>query len=172
MLKGFSVQQVLSGAGPANGVLFLNGSNVATASSGLTFNGTTLGTTGLSVSAVSGNTEIVHNVVGSGTAARTNYTRASVIQFYVGLGAWSGTDTYEIANNAGVMFSMDANKNGTIGAGAVATTATDGFLYIPTCAGVPTGVPTAKTGFAPIVVDTTNNRWYFYSGGAWQNAGP
>jgi hypothetical protein len=55
---------------------------------------------------------------------------------------------------------------------ALATTATNGFLYVPTCAGVPTGTPTAITGMAPIVVDTTNNRWYFYSGGAWRNAGP
>jgi len=58
------------------------------------------------------------------------------------------------------------------GSVALATTATNGFLYVPTCAGVPTGVPTAVSGMAPIVVDTTNNRWYFYSGGAWRNAGP
>jgi len=66
-------------------------------------------------------------------------------------------------------------SNGSIRAGAaaaLATTATDGFLYVPTCAGVPTGAPTAISGMAPIVVDTTNNRWYFYSGGAWRNAGP
>jgi hypothetical protein len=66
-------------------------------------------------------------------------------------------------------------SSGSIRAGAasaLATTATDGFLYVPTCAGVPTGTPTAVTGMAPIVVDTTNNRWYFYSGGAWRNAGP
>jgi hypothetical protein len=58
------------------------------------------------------------------------------------------------------------------GSVALATTATNGFLYVPTCAGVPTGTPTAITGMVPIVVDTTNNRWYFYSGGAWRNAGP
>lgn len=52
-------------------------------------------------------------------------------------------------------------------AGALTTTATDGFLYVPTCAGVPTGVPTTITGKSPIVVDTTNNRLYFYSGGSW-----
>jgi hypothetical protein len=66
-------------------------------------------------------------------------------------------------------------SDGNIVAGAsaaLATTATNGFLYVPTCAGVPTGTPTAITGMAPIVVDTTNNRWYFYSGGAWRNAGP
>ena len=33
-------------------------------------------------------------------------------------------------------------------------------------------VPTAKTGMAPIVVNTTNNKLYFYSGGAWRDAGP
>lgn len=55
---------------------------------------------------------------------------------------------------------------------ALATTATNGFLYVPTCAGTPTGVPTSITGMAPIVVNTTNNKLYFYSGGAWRDAGP
>ena len=55
---------------------------------------------------------------------------------------------------------------------ALATTATNGFLYVPTCAGTPTGTPTAITGMAPIVVDTANNKLYFYSGGAWRDAGP
>lgn len=50
---------------------------------------------------------------------------------------------------------------------SLATTATDGFLYLPSCAGVPTGVPTAITGKVPIVVDSTNNKAYIYSGGAW-----
>lgn len=55
---------------------------------------------------------------------------------------------------------------------ALATNATDGFVYIPTCSGTPTGAPTAVTGLAPLVVDTTNNKLYFYSGGAWRDAGP
>ena len=29
-----------------------------------------------------------------------------------------------------------------------------------------------KTGYAPIVINTTNNKLYFYSGGAWRDAGP
>ena len=58
------------------------------------------------------------------------------------------------------------------GSVALTTTATDGFLYVPTCAGTPTGTPTAITGMAPIVVDTTNNKLYFYSGGQWRDAGP
>ena len=63
------------------------------------------------------------------------------------------------------------NRLGAGGA-ALATTATTGFMYVPTCAGVPTGVPTAITGYAAIVVDSTDNRLYFYSSGAWRNAGP
>jgi hypothetical protein len=50
-------------------------------------------------------------------------------------------------------------------AGALATTATDGFLYIPTCAGPPTGVPTAKTGTVPIVYDSVGNKFYVGNGG-------
>ena len=68
--------------------------------------------------------------------------------------------------------SIDAAGNVVVNTAAVATTATNGFLYVPGCAGTPTGVPTAYTGRVPIVVDTTNNKLYFYSGGAWRDAGP
>ncbi len=68
---------------------------------------------------------------------------------------------------------ITANGSFAAGAqGALATTATNGFLYVPTCAGTPTGTPTAITGLAPIVINTTNNKLYFYSGGAWRDAGP
>jgi hypothetical protein len=67
---------------------------------------------------------------------------------------------------------IDNAGNVRVGTAALATTATNGFLYVPTCAGLPTGIPTAITGLAPIVVDSTNNKLYFYSGGAWRDAGP
>jgi hypothetical protein len=54
---------------------------------------------------------------------------------------------------------------------ALATNATDGFPYLPTCAGTPTGTPTAYTGTVPVVVDSTNQRLYAYSGGAWRKLG-
>jgi hypothetical protein len=62
---------------------------------------------------------------------------------------------------------IDSAGNVQVGTAALATTATNGFLYIPTCAGVPTGTPTTKTGLAPMVIDSTNNKMYIYSGGAW-----
>jgi hypothetical protein len=83
---------------------------------------------------------------------------------------YRSTDVTPTAGNA-ITFTqaMTLNAAGSLvlGAAAVATTATDGFLYIPGCAGTPTGTPTAQTGRVPLVVDTTNNKLYFYSGGSW-----
>lgn len=66
---------------------------------------------------------------------------------------------------------LDALGNIVLGSGALATTATDGYLYIPGMAGAPTGTPTAYTGRVPLTVDTTNSVAYFRSGGAWQRLG-
>lgn len=70
-------------------------------------------------------------------------------------------------SNGAVKLSTDVNNNVMIGNAALATTATDGYLYIPTCAGTPTGTPTAKTGLAPMIYDTTNNKFWIYNGSAW-----
>jgi hypothetical protein len=51
-----------------------------------------------------------------------------------------------------------------VGTAALATTATDGFLYIPSCAGTPTGVPTTATGRVAMIYDTTNDKFYIYNG--------
>jgi hypothetical protein len=67
---------------------------------------------------------------------------------------------------------IDNKGNVVVNTAAIATTATDGFLYVPSCAGTPTGTPTTYTGRVPLVVDTTNNKLYFYSTGAWRDAGP
>jgi hypothetical protein len=51
--------------------------------------------------------------------------------------------------------------------GASSTTMTDGFFYIPSVAGVPTGVPTSVSGYSPMYYDATNNYLYVYNG-AWK----
>lgn len=51
---------------------------------------------------------------------------------------------------------------------ALATNATNGFVYIRTCAGTPTGAPTAFTGHVAMVYDTTNNKLYCYNS-AWKS---
>lgn len=55
---------------------------------------------------------------------------------------------------------------------AGATNMTKGFIYVPAAAGTPTGTPVAVSGCAPLYVDTTANKLYFYSGGQWRDAGP
>jgi hypothetical protein len=57
-----------------------------------------------------------------------------------------------------------------IGSASLATNATTGFMYVPACAGTPTGVPTGTpAGMVPIVYDSTNNLFYAYSNGAWRH---
>lgn len=103
------------------------------------------------------------------------YMGANVAAGYNAIGSsFSGTGTLR-----GLFFLLGANPalyletTGSVVLGnkaALATSATDGFAYIPTSAGTPTGTPTSITGKSPIEVDTTNNKLYFYSGGAWQDA--
>lgn len=64
---------------------------------------------------------------------------------------------------------LRGNRSVIIGDGsaALATNATAGFLYVPSCAGTPTGVPVSETGVIPLVYDSTNGILYFYKGGAW-----
>jgi hypothetical protein len=67
---------------------------------------------------------------------------------------------------------VDAVGNVVMGTAALATTATDGFFYAPSCAGVPTGVPTSYTGRSPIIVDTTSGagagRLWIRVGATWR----
>lgn len=56
--------------------------------------------------------------------------------------------------------------NVVVGNAALATNATNGFLYIPGGAGPPTGTPTAFTGKTALYADQTNSKVYAYFG-AW-----
>lgn len=67
---------------------------------------------------------------------------------------------------------FDVNGNFVVGTAALALNAANGFLYVPTCPGTPTGTPTSYPGRSPLVVDSTNNKLYFYSNGVWRDAGP
>ena len=69
------------------------------------------------------------------------------------------------ATNTTARGKIDANGNFILGTAALATNATNGFVYIPSCAGTPTGTPTAVTGMVPIVYDSTNHKLYVYDGG-------
>lgn len=85
-----------------------------------------------------------------------------------GLAAGTSNNVIIADGQGNQVIRKDANHNQIMGLeAALATNATNGFLHVPSCAGVPTGVPTLFTGKIPIVADSTNNRLYIYSGGAW-----
>lgn len=100
-------------------------------------------------------------------------TTANVLRIGTEKGSGGGTARDAVlVTDSSERVRLDINGNVVINTAAIATNATNGFLYVPSCAGTPTGVPTAYTGRVPIVVDTTANKLYFYSTGAWRDAGP
>ena len=185
MLKGFSVAPILAAPPPignttpnsgafttitasgavtlngntANAIPYLNASKVLTTASSLQFNGTYF-------QLLSG----VGIQMRNATATANWFVETSGLNLSF-TSAQNGAATWSINGAERARITGDGNvvAGGSV---ALATTATDGFLYVPTCAGTPTGTPTAITGMAPIVVNTTNNKLYFYSGGAWRDAGP
>jgi hypothetical protein len=64
---------------------------------------------------------------------------------------------------------LDSLGNVVLGTGALVTSATDRFVYLPSMAGTPTGVPTAKSGMVPVHIDTTTSKLWAYIGGAWKS---
>lgn len=62
------------------------------------------------------------------------------------------------------LFNISAAGSVRIGSG-LTTTATDGFLYLPSSNGPPTGVPTSQTGCIAFQYDRANNKLYAYNGG-------
>lgn len=95
-----------------------------------------------------------------GVAAETwsGSTNASDMWFYTtNTGTTSNVETFKLTANGNVVC---GGNNGA----AIATNATNGFLYLPSCAGTPTGVPTAYTGRNAFVYDTSANKLWVYNG--------
>lgn len=113
-------------------------------------------------------------ILRTGSTGSAPFDQAGSLIYRTRLSATAGRSSHLFYTGSTPTKRMEINELGSVivGSAALATSATDGFLYVPTCAGTPTGAPTAKTGTAPIVIDSTNNKLYFYSGGAWRDAGP
>lgn len=189
-----SLQNTLSGSNVAIGYFCLNSnttgdSNVSVGTQSSQNNTIGYANVGL------GNSTLYNNIVGAfnsavGHSALSNTTGSnntaigglsgsgiyggsnnSILGAYSGATAPisnSGSNYVVLSDGAGNVRSFaDGNGNNVMGTGALATNATNGFLYIPACAGTPTGTPTTYTGRVPLVVDSTNNKMYIYSGGAW-----
>lgn len=130
-------------------------------------------------STTNGNTNISAIPNGSGTAASMTLFTNSAPASGPSVRLLSGTAGHILQSQAQggalqpLYVSMEGNPslqfatNGDIvpGSAALATTATAGFMFVETCAGAPTGVPTSYTGRAALVFDTTNNKLMVYDGG-------
>jgi hypothetical protein len=96
----------------------------------------------------------------------TGTTSTITIKPTSGAGTTGADIIFKNGNNGGTEVGRFINAGSfTIGSAAISTSATDGFLYIPTCAGTPTGVPTTQTGRVAMVYDTTNHQFWFYDSG-------
>lgn len=130
-----------------------------------------------------GNTNMFTISGGNVSGMRINSTGASnTLEFYnAGVRNYAFRTNYNfngfeidrstIGGGAAIIpvFCADALGNVVIGRNAVnATTATDEFLYIPTVAGTPTGLPTAQFGKVAMEFDTTNNKIWIYNG-SWKS---
>jgi len=87
--------------------------------------------------------------------------------------AYAGNGGVAVYNGASTkLFFVDSNGNTIIGSGSaqLATSATNGFLYLSSSAGKPTGVPTIYAGNVAESYDTTNNKDCIYNAG-WKCSG-
>lgn len=84
------------------------------------------------------------------------------------IGGGSGIGTITVTG-AGVLLTTATNGNVELGK-SDATTGTDGYVVIGSCAGAPTGVPSAisMTNGIAFRYDRTNNKLYAYNG-AWKS---
>src|SRR5882672_885324 len=128
-------------------------------------------TTGNSVSSnisqVAGATTFFAQLSGSGFSG----TPGRYIQTLIGSsGDWyhkiqqaAGDYVWQTGASPATVMTPSNAGNLTMGAG-LATTAVDGFLYVPSGAGPPTGTPTSPTlnNNVPIYIDRTNKKLYMY----------
>ncbi len=107
-----------------------------------------------------------------GVAFRLENQKGGYQAYDIGIDPDGGTaGVFQINDIVRSKFPFQITKAGSVilADTVLATTATDGFTYVPTCAGIPTGVPTGQLGTAPVVYDTTDNKLYVYNGG-WKSA--
>jgi len=77
----------------------------------------------------------------------------------------SSTNRIGLGTNA-PRTNLDISGNITTNQGS--TNMTNGFIYVPSSAGKPTGIPTSITGSAPVYADISNNNLWVYGASGWR----
>lgn len=85
----------------------------------------------------------------------------------------SGNDTpLQLSSLAVTANALQTDIHGNLkcsnASGVLANIATDGFGYMPTVSGTPTGTPRTIAGFVPFVFDTAANKLWIYTG-SWKS---
>ena len=107
--------------------------------------------------------DVKFDVLSTSTQMRHTYTDGSVYSDWA-----TGSNGKVTLTTAGTLggFVFGGNYRFAHGTSALATSATEGFFHIQSCAGTPTGVPASiPTGQKPMVYDSTNKKLYIYDGG-------
>lgn len=114
-------------------------------------------------------TLMAFNSFATPTLAATNSTVTTTDAATVYIAAAPTAGTNQTITRAWALMIAAGNLNvaGNIvpATAALSTSATNGFIYSSSCAGTPSGTPTAFSGRVPFVVDSTNNKLYIYNSG-------
>jgi hypothetical protein len=183
-----------SGTLTSGGVIYVGASGLLQDSTNLTYNGTSLGigVSGANSIAVNIATAAATpnlyawKITGSTTRSNGGYIANTTGKLYLGVeGQYGGGSSDYFASGDGAYDAVIAYANGlSLGQynGAVSmritstgniygtsgtTGMTNGFFYIPSSSGAPSGTPTAISGNVPMYYDSTNNNFYVYNG-AWK----
>jgi len=108
---------------------------------------------------VGGANATINPSIGTGNGTPANIIINGIV------GATTGTGAHTLAAAVTIAGAVNGQKPSVVlGSAAIATNATDGFLYMVTGAGQPTGTPTAFTGRVAFYYDTTNHQLWIYDG--------
>ena len=144
-----SVATIYAETSVSNGTTTLsvtpNGTGTTSTVAALSANSSTSDGHSVYLRALSSETRLASSAYGTGTTQT--------------LGIYSGTSTPTVT--------LDNVHNLTLGDGALALTATNGYVYIPTMSNQPGSgstppTPASKTGLVPLVWDTTNKKLWIY----------
>lgn len=84
---------------------------------------------------------------------------------------WMGSTTNHpiaLITNATKQCIVPAAGGFVVGTATLVTSATVGFIYIPTMPATASGTPAAQAGTVPLAYETTGNHLMVFSGGAWK----